>query len=250
MQCTIERNSTGMNKFWPKYTLKLSYGSSQGEQMMLVASKLAKSKTPHYRIEIQSESNKFSKNANDGYLGRLRSNIKGNMYFIFDNGCKPEEQKKFPSENLRRQLGSILYDSDSFKNKDQRQIKVYLPLISKDKCPKNVASWPDTEMKKQSIDFEYQQQKIHKINRRAFTPEEEANQIMYFQSNPGTTMDFGGRVSAPSKKNFQITDDFDKKKIYIQFGRAGKQSFNMDVSYPFSVFQAFAICLSTFDYKI
>ena len=103
---------------------------------------------------------------------------------------------------MRRQLGSILYDSDSFKKKDLRQIKVYLPLISSDKCPNSVASWPDNEMKKLSVDFEYQQQKIHKINRKPFTPEQEANQIMYFQSNPDSDMDFEGRVSQASKKNF------------------------------------------------
>ena len=51
VQCTIERNTSGFNKLWPKYTMTLS----DDKQMMLEAKKLASSKTPHYRIELQSQ---------------------------------------------------------------------------------------------------------------------------------------------------------------------------------------------------
>ncbi len=36
----------------------------------------------------------------------------------------------------------------------------------------------------------------------------------------------------------------------MQFGRVGDSVFNLDYQYPFSALQAFAICLSSFDYKI
>jgi len=35
----------------------------------------------------------------------------------------------------------------------------------------------------------------------------------------------------------------------MQFGRVGQQNFNMDVAYPCSLFQAFAIGLTSFDFK-
>jgi hypothetical protein len=35
----------------------------------------------------------------------------------------------------------------------------------------------------------------------------------------------------------------------MQFGRIGKQNFNMDVAFPYSIFQAFGIALSSFDFK-
>ena len=74
--------------------------------------------------------------------------------------------------------------------------------------------------------------------------------IMYFKSRDDHgNLDFQGRVSQQSKKNFQLTDEFDSSKIYLQFGRAGKETFNMDVAHPFSLFQAFTICLTTFDNK-
>jgi Tub family. len=36
----------------------------------------------------------------------------------------------------------------------------------------------------------------------------------------------------------------------MQFGRVSNDTFNMDFEWPLSPFQAFAICLSSFDYKI
>lgn len=73
--------------------------------------------------------------------------------------------------------------------------------------------------------------------------------MMYFKCNGDDDMDFNGRVASQSKKNFQLTDEYDQSKIYLQFGRLSDNKFSMDVAYPFSLFQAFSICLSTFDYK-
>jgi len=39
-------------------------------------------------------------------------------------------------------------------------------------------------------------------------------------------------------------------KVILQFGKIGKDLFTMDYRYPISAFQAFAICLSSFDTKI
>lgn len=46
-----------------------------------------------------------------------------------------------------------------------------------------------------------------------------------------------------------MTDEASSNNIYLQFGKASEHSFNMDVAYPFSIFQAFGICLSTFNTK-
>ena len=62
-------------------------------------------------------------------------------------------------------------------------------------------------------------------------------------------LNFNGRVDKASVKNFQLIDEYDDNKIYMQFGRIGQQDFNMDVAYPCSIFQAFAIALTSFDFK-
>ena len=70
-------------------------------------------------------------------------------------------------------------------------------------------------------------------------------------------LNFQGRVTVPSIKNFQLIDlkedNIDKDKyenIYIQFGKIGDDLFNLDVSYPFSIYQAFGIAISLIDSKI
>ena len=47
-----------------------------------------------------------------------------------------------------------------------------------------------------------------------------------------------------------MVDETNDELVLLQFGRIGDDAFNMDVSYPFSIVQAFGICLSSFDYKI
>ncbi|XP_039143002.1 tubby-like F-box protein 5 [Dioscorea cayenensis subsp. rotundata] len=71
-------------------------------------------------------------------------------------------------------------------------------------------------------------------------------------------LNFRGRVTVASVKNFQLVAAVDpshdispveQEKVILQFGKIGKDIFTMDYRYPLSAFQAFAICLSSFDTK-
>lgn len=71
-------------------------------------------------------------------------------------------------------------------------------------------------------------------------------------------LNFKGRVTVASVKNFQLVASVDssdnvseaeQERVILQFGKIGKDIFTMDYSYPISAFQAFAICLSSFDTK-
>eukprot|EP00249_Psilotum_nudum_P017415 c26311_g1_i1 orf=866-2104(+) len=72
-------------------------------------------------------------------------------------------------------------------------------------------------------------------------------------------LNFRGRVTVASVKNFQlvaatdstqVASQSDHDKVLLQFGKVGKDMFTMDYRYPLSAFQAFAICLSSFDTKL
>lgn len=67
-------------------------------------------------------------------------------------------------------------------------------------------------------------------------------------------LNFRGRVTVASVKNFQLveggTGNDSDKPVLLQFGKIGKDTFTMDYRYPLSAFQAFAICLSSFDTKV
>ncbi|POO02498.1 F-box domain containing protein [Trema orientale] len=71
-------------------------------------------------------------------------------------------------------------------------------------------------------------------------------------------LNFKGRVTVASVKNFQLVaavdpshniPDAEQERVILQFGKIGKDIFTMDYRYPLSAFQAFAICLSSFDTK-
>ena len=70
-------------------------------------------------------------------------------------------------------------------------------------------------------------------------------------------LNFNGRVTVASVKNFQLVASaengvagLEHENVILQFGKVGKDVFTMDYQYPISAFQAFAICLSSFDTKI
>ncbi|KAH6559578.1 hypothetical protein KP509_1Z003500 [Ceratopteris richardii] len=73
-------------------------------------------------------------------------------------------------------------------------------------------------------------------------------------------LNFRGRVTIASVKNFQLvatttesapqSSQSDYDKVLLQFGKVAKDVFTMDYKYPLSAFQAFAICLSSFDTKL
>lgn len=78
-------------------------------------------------------------------------------------------------------------------------------------------------------------------------------------------LNFRGRVTVASVKNFQLIAATqpaagaptpsqptlsDHDKTILQFGKVGKDMFTMDYRYPLSAFQAFAICLTSFDTKL
>lgn len=63
-------------------------------------------------------------------------------------------------------------------------------------------------------------------------------------------LNFHGRVTQASVKNFQIVHDSDIEYVVMQFGRIAEDIFTMDFRYPLCAVQAFAIALSSFDSKL
>ena len=74
---------------------------------------------------------------------------------------------------------------------------------------------------------------------------------MYNESAKAYQLNFGGRVTCPSIKNFQLYDVRDpRQETVVQFGKVSEDRFVLDFRYPVSVMQAFCMALSTFDGKM
>lgn len=61
-------------------------------------------------------------------------------------------------------------------------------------------------------------------------------------------LDFHGKVPMPSKANFIISDQKDKQCLL--FGKRKENVFILEVGFPFSLFEAFAIAVSNLDHKL
>jgi len=63
-------------------------------------------------------------------------------------------------------------------------------------------------------------------------------------------LNFNGRVTEASVKNFQLVSTNDPDSVALQFGKVSDSCFTCDFSWPLSPLQAFCICLSSFDNKL
>lgn len=66
----------------------------------------------------------------------------------------------------------------------------------------------------------------------------------------GYMLNFNGRVTKASVKNFQMIQGSNYDEVLLQFGRVDENKFTMDYTHPLTLLQAFGICLSSIDTKL
>ncbi|TBU18571.1 Tub-like protein [Ordospora colligata] len=64
------------------------------------------------------------------------------------------------------------------------------------------------------------------------------------------SLNFNGRVTTPSVKNFQLVHPLDPTYVTLTFGKVSRYKYILDYAYPWTGVQAFAIALTALDYKI
>jgi len=233
LECTIKRDKSGLSRFYPKYHCYLSNG---GYQYLMSGKKRAQNKTSNYLLSYNK--NEIKKNS-PYCLGKVRSNFMGTEFNLFDQGLNPG--KSTDIEKLRANLGVVLYESNLLSAKGPRKMKILLPEVGEQM--NDVYQFkPLTE--KEGILSNWKCGKKNGIREYQNKNPKWNEQLQAFVLN------FNGRVEKPSVKNFQLIDERNDERIYLQFGRVTNDTFNMDIEWPLSPFQAFAICLSSFDYKI
>ena len=65
--------------------------------------------------------------------------------------------------------------------------------------------------------------------------------------NGNYRLNFHGRVTVPSVKNFQIVSEYDIDDVVCQFGKVDNDVFHLDYKAPLNAFQAFALALCQFN---
>eukprot|EP00929_Paragymnodinium_shiwhaense_P043379 TRINITY_DN2230_c0_g1_i1.p1 TRINITY_DN2230_c0_g1~~TRINITY_DN2230_c0_g1_i1.p1 ORF type:complete len:527 (+),score=132.37 TRINITY_DN2230_c0_g1_i1:143-1723(+) len=243
IECRIIRERSGLNKLFPKYILESDSGV-----FMMTAKKQKHNKTSNYSITMSKvDSGKDS----ETYLGKLRSNFLGLEFVAYSEGLNPKKiDSSMPQQHMmqaaRQEFLAVQYSSSLWggsKPRGPRKMSCVIPHVQPngERLVCRTLN-PDTEgliaLQKAGGSANHLIQSYHN------KPPKWNEQIGAFVLN------FNKRVTQASVKNFQLTNAEDPDTIYLQFGRVGKDVFNMDFRYPFSPFQAFAICLSSFDYKL
>ncbi|KAM4741776.1 uncharacterized protein FYW61_003109 isoform 1-T1 [Anableps anableps] len=234
VKCRVTRDQRGMDKsLYPLYYLHLD---NEKKTFLLAGRKRKKSTTSNYLISIDATD---LSRGGENFVGKLRSNLMGTKFTVFDNALNPERALPDMS-NARQELAGIIYETNVLGMKGPRRMTVIIPGMSKDN--ERVPLRPRNEC--DGLLVRYQNRRMENLielhNKTPVWNEETASHVL----------NFNGRVTQASVKNFQIVHNKDLDYIVMQFGRIADDIFTLDYNYPLCAVQAFAIALSSFDGKI
>jgi len=239
VQCYIQRRKTGLGRLFPTYEIYLK----DGDQFLLAARKRKKNKSSNYLISLDKDD---LARQSGNFFGKLRSNFIGTEFVLYDKGTNPEKldeaQKDSALVQARQELGTVLYKQNVLGSRGPRKMKVMVPRI-------------DGEGQRTML---RPQTGAESMLERYKAAKNDAD-VMILKNKPpkwndqvgAYVLNFNGRVTRASVKNFQLCDlKEEPDTVIMQFGRVGKDAFTMDFQYPLCALQAFGIALSSFDYKI
>lgn len=232
VQCYIERDKKGLNKrMYPVYSLYMK----AGDRFLLAAKKRPKQKTSNYVLSMDA-----SDMARDSasYMGKVRSNFVGTEFVVYDHGEKAGTAKA--GQHPRNELAVALYASNVMGSRGPRKMRVAVPRLDVVGAPAVFSGATEEDSMVEEFKAGHTQHMTTLVNK----PPKWNEQVGAYVLN------FNGRVTMASVKNFQLVRPEDLETLTLQFGRVGKDLFTMDFSHPLSPLQAFGICVTSFDYKL
>ncbi|XP_061894284.1 tubby-related protein 1-like isoform X1 [Entelurus aequoreus] len=234
VKCRVTRDQRGMDKsLYPLYYLHLD---NDKKTFLLAGRKRKKCATSNYLIS--TDATDLSRGGHN-FIGKLRSNLMGTKFTVFDNALNPERALPDMS-NARQELAGIIYETNVLGMKGPRRMMVIVPGMDKD--DERVALRPRNDC--DGLLIRHQNRRMENLielhNKTPVWNEETSSHVL----------NFNGRVTQASIKNFQIVHDKDLDYIVMQFGRIADDIFTLDFKYPLCAVQAFAIALSSFDGKL
>merc|ERR1719427_1869461 len=238
MKCRVTRDKKGLDRHaYPTYFLHLE--RDDGKKIFLLAGrKRKKSKTSNYLISVDATD--LSRNG-ESFIGKLRSNVIGTKFTVYNSGVKyGKSGLKQDRSNQREELALICYDTNVLGFKGPRKMTVVIPGMNSDH--ERVPFVPNHD--KETIQARWQGKKMDNLI-------ELSNKTPIWNDDTQSyVLNFKGRVTQASVKNFQIVHQSDPDHIVMQFGRVADDVFTVDYNYPMNAVQAFAIALSSFDSKL
>ena len=234
IHCTVFRDRKNM--MYPSYEMRLQ----ETNELLIVAKKMSMGRMSSYHFfdMRKSSSGKPFLKKSENYLGKLRTVGSGRTeYALIDD----------TSEQL--ELAGYVYDRLDVLPKSAeggeglvspRKLSVVLPPLNCSGSPignhllhdRSELSLTSALSSKTSI---FKLDTVH-----TFGTKSPVLVDGKFRLN------FRGRVTVPSIKNFQLIPDDELNNIILQFGKVEEDTFHLDFKAPFNALQAFAAALSQF----
>ncbi|GBP45080.1 Protein king tubby 1 [Eumeta japonica] len=238
-KCRIARDRKGMDRgLYPTYFLHLEkdYGK---KVFLLAARKRKKSATSNYLIS--TDPTELTRQA-ESFAGKLRSNLLGTAFTIYDSGraWRKHRPRDSAEHHPRQELAAVVYDTNVLGFKGPRKMTVILPGMTPDRQRVTIAPTDESETLLERWRGNLLDDIVVLHNK---TP-------VWNDDTQSYVLNFHGRVTQASVKNFQIVHDSEPDYIVMQFGRISEDVFTMDFRYPLCALQAFGIALSSFDSKL
>lgn len=275
IQCFIKRNRSAQT--YHLY-LSLNEASNDDGKFLLAAKKCRRATCTDYIISLNAED--VSKGSST-YIGKLRSNFLGTKFTVYDaqppnGGALATKCRSFRPGSLKRvsprvpagnyPVSNISYELNVLGSRGPRRMQCVMNAIPTTAMEPGGVAPTQTEFQLSNMDsfsslpfFRSKSARMDNSQSGSLSAPKDSMLMLknkaprWHEQLQCWCLNFNGRVTVASVKNFQLVaslENGEDENVIIQFGKVGKDAFTMDYQYPISAFQAFAICLSSFDTKI
>lgn len=237
VKCRVQREKKGMERsMYPTYYLYLEMETVSKKMFLLAARKRKRSRSSNYLISTDAKD--LSRDGKN-FVGKLRSNFLGTSFTVYDNGVNPSSRKA-SKPDIRQELAAVHYETNVLGFKGPRKMVTIIPAMTYDH--KRIAIQPrrDNETMLERWKNEQMTNLLQLHNK----------QPVWSDDTQAYVLNFHGRVTQASVKNFQLVHAADEDYIVLQFGRISDDLFTLDYNFPLCALQAFCIALSSFDSKL
>ncbi len=238
VQCTLLRDRFSSRMF-PEYQLVLD----KTKKPILLGRKQSMNTTSNYHVfdltrgVISVENHKYTKKSGN-YLGKLRSSNMDSTDYVLVTKTSGRQEVLAVSYERPTMMSQIVDGSQP------RKLNVVIPRLDGDSVPvphqvtagKGSVSGTSTMAEYLTDPVAAQANQFYRLM---------SKEPVYEKGN--YRLNFYGRVSKPSVKNFQIVSVDDPEDIICQFGKVGEDKFHLDFKAPMTAFQAFGVALTQFN---
>ncbi|KHN46381.1 Tubby-like F-box protein 3 [Glycine soja] len=279
LQCYIKRNRSNQTYY---LFLGLNQASTDEGKFLLSARKCRRATHTDYIISLNCDD---VSRGSSTYIGKLRSNFLGTKFTVYDAhppiyGAKVTKSRSTRLVSLKQvsprvpagnyPIAHVSYDLNVLGSRGPRIMQCVMDAIPASAVEPGGVAPTQTQFLHSRIDtspsipfFRSKSTRMDNLPTVPLTCQNEGTLVLrnksprWHEHLQCWCLNFNGRVTVASVKNFQLVaspkngvSEQAQENVILQFGKVGKDVFTMDYQYPISAFQAFAICLSSFDTKI